>query len=345
MMNLTQITNTGTISQEIELPTPWPPHRAVLLWRQTRADGELVVSIEARGYFRARLIETGSQTPLFDLVSCPIIATPRRRWVNWSLCWQTPSRMEMYADDSLIASAEHPDAAPSRFIVALSRGPVARPIDLALQKQNENARKRRRDTWLGFKPGDGKIDGGRDHVRTQLRDRTDLLKEHVDGVRRGERRHTIGVAQDLRSLIVMSRPMPQLQQCAAADDRSLIVYSLPSIPFPPSLTNGLVMLLELSVRRYPDSVYNTAIDLDVWLEQPAFISEAGTLTHKKLVSEIGSTIGAHGDRAILPTVITLRAQETGAIDVETTLLEVYLTLLAEIVISLAEAVLDDPKTA
>jgi hypothetical protein len=233
---------------------------------------------------------------------------------------------------------------PPQIVIPSNAIGPSTPIDQYHIKKNEDRRKHRRGRWLSFVPASGRIDGGRDYVRSQLKDRIALLADHIAGVKRGEGRHIIGLAEDIRASIQMGSPMGLLQTCAAADDMPLIIFTMfdQNVPPPPGDPNDLMMALTLGIKPLLNGLWNYPIDIDEWLSREAFCSGATVLTHNSLISEIGNTIGAHVDRAIIPSVLILRASEIETFDVKVDFVGIYLMQVAEAVISLAQVILAEP---
>jgi hypothetical protein len=161
-----------------------------------------------------------------------------------------------------------------------------------------------------------------------------ILSDHLKSVREGKKPFIKELASDLRTLLQASRPMPLLQMRAAVDDKPLIVYTSAR----PSLKNPLEpsFQFQLNAKASPRGVWTNPIDIDVWLKHDAFTASGVTLSHGKLIQELGNTIGSHLDRDILPSVLNLRASRTHEFGVEVDMVQSYLTDLAEMSIALAQ---------
>ena len=339
-MNLTPITNEGTYFEVSVLPSPWPTSKEIVLRRRQGSDGELLITADASGRLKVAISKTDNTAPTLHLTSCPI-AGPPRSYMIIEIVWRAATGdLDMLINGTVIGSLKSPDTVPVSYTWKLNQGtPPKERVDYS--KLSVGAQTDRRNRWNNFKPHEDRVDGGIEHVRSEFRDSILVLADHLEAVRTGKRRFIKELASDLRTLLQASRPMPQLQMCAAADDKPLIVYTAPGPDF--EIPAGTSFRLRLNAKAAPEGVWTNPIDLDVWLSQEAFRAGNVTLTHGKLIQEIGNTIGAHSDRDILPSVLNLRATKIQEFGVEIDMVQSYLMGLADMTIALAQPLLDQPE--
>jgi len=183
-------------------------------------------------------------------------------------------------------------------------------------------------------PGRRPADDG--HIFSALSDEILQLEDLVSHLRAGKLHHAKGISSRLRLLVATGDPLPLLQMCAAIKNLPLIVYTEPH----PSkaVIDGASVSLGISLWSVPTDEGTNPVDLDVWLELPWGQLGDKPRTHRRVITDLGDTIGSHFDRGILPSVDALRSGKTEIRGIRQDFLLSYLLRVSDVAIKLARTV-------
>ena len=124
----------------------------------------------------------------------------------------------------------------------------------------------RRGRYKGWQPRPNRIAASEAHIASELAARRRQLSDLLRAVEGGASYHISGVANLLRLLIATGEPLPHLQLVAAAKDLPLIVYTERN----PTVFAGAYEDLSFAIWPRPTDRNDNPIDLDVWLDLPAW---------------------------------------------------------------------------
>ena len=82
------------------------------------------------------------------------------------------------------------------------------------------------------------------------------------------------------------------------------------------------------------------IDLDIWLEQPALTMKTAKVSHRKVLTVIGDTIGSHVDQYIHPYIHALLSMKTGIATDQGNQLIHYLLKVSDSALALCQRLLE-----
>jgi hypothetical protein len=248
--------------------------------------------------------------------------------------------MGIIIEGELVAIANQDATIPDDFIVPAKKFDG---ISVDYSQDNATALSKRKHRLDGFNPVNGRIKGDKDYLFGQLEAELLQIRDLTSAIRKGQNHHTFGLSSRLRLLISAGKtPMPLLQLSAATIGEPLIIYVLPKPLHVPitDLLGPAAYGLSCDMSPTPTSRLVNPIDLDIWLEQPALTMKTAKVSHRKVLTVIGDTIGSHVDQYIHPYVHALLSMKTGIATDQGNQLIHYLLKVSDSALALCQRLLE-----
>jgi hypothetical protein len=293
--------NEGSLPGVFELPWPWPPRKTIGAISRRLQDGQITLSIEPTGRMRVRLTKGGAMQS--EIVSCPLYQ-PTHTATTFCIIWKG-SRLDVFVNDTLIASAEDPIPDRYEFPPPNLSGPMH-----DFSEENKRARERRRHTMAGTHARRGRKRADNSYIFTGLSDAIMQIKDMIAHIERGETAYASGLSSQVR-LLVADNKQPTgglLQWCAAIIDEPLILYTAanPRLPLPKDV-GPPVDNVKLNASATASLLKRNPVDLDIWLDLPAAQIGGQVFRNREVIHKVASTIGSHFDVDKHPLVGALRS--------------------------------------
>jgi len=319
----------GACLSIVTLPHPWPPRAPVILFRNEA----LTLVAESTGCLTAQ-VTAGDE--VFRFTSCRLILSKDApTTTNIGASWRLPAIMNVVVGRNIVLSTEDQSQVPPEVHVVSGV-----PNDVRdFSKENIAALegRRRRLERVGQKPG--RRSGGKEYAFQALQDEHRQISDLLDHIRRGQTYHVPGLLARVRLLIADRSQMPLLQMCAAMIGEPLIVYVPPITtgkqPWPDATLGSIVYAISATTA---DMTKNPA-DLDFWLQSRAMQVKGQLLNQGDLLWALGSTVGAHLDLNVHPSVDLLRSWNSEVEGVSLDFFIQYVCAVARVIMELSGRIL------
>jgi hypothetical protein len=278
------------------------------------SDGAVTVTAESDGRLHLAVRNTSNEA-VFLAKTCEITVEDNRSFAA-ILTWSVGGRFGAAINGTLLASPETSEARSDPYIIGHRQ---------VREKQNYNeqsaaAQEQRRARHLAWKARPDRVRADEEYIVGELASELRQVSDLVELLRQGREHHVIGLANSLRKLIAVGRPLPHVQLVAAMRDAPLTIYTERAR----KVLEGAVEDLSLSIWSRPTDDDDNPVDLDVWLDLPGGRVAGKELTHREILRVAGDTMGAHFDADIHHALLMLKSSETGASGERRSLLLDYL---------------------
>jgi hypothetical protein len=281
-----------------------PPPKAILIYEQDLKDGRARIEYrpDARLHLAVHDTRPGSSDSL-EVTSCPVTNPTGSHCIigfTWSLT--EPRGMGLIVEGELVAIAAQNVPIPASYIVPAKQF-SGTPIDYS--ESNAIALSKRKHRLDGFNPIKGREKGDKAYLFGQLDAEFMQIRDLSLAIRNGQHHHAFGLAARLRLLMAAGKsPMPLLQLCAATIGEPLVVYAPPMPLYVPvmDLLGPSSYGLSCDISPKPTGRLNNPIDIDAWLDLTALSITATNVSHRRMLTVIGDTVGSHVDQYLHPHV-------------------------------------------
>jgi hypothetical protein len=249
---------------------------------------------------------------VFEFRTCPIVLDGKTS-TNLGISWELPRAINIIAGRTFVLSSEQPDLVPTEAYIRSGLPNDTRDFT----KENDQALKKRNDTFAGSKADKkqkpGRRDATFDELFDALRNAQQQFADLIVLVQQGKLHHVDGLLRLLRFTITdkKDKPLPLLQHCAA-------MVGLPLLIFAPPITATKIVIPMADVETFAwdisisaTDLLKNAVDLDVWLESRAAQLDGRVLNQKELINNVANSIAAHLDVQVRPEVDALRNWKSG----------------------------------
>jgi hypothetical protein len=335
----------GTVPFVLVLPHPWPPAESVILHRQpfeavtfelnARFDGKISLTVTDTNYSNVRKFIS---QPIEVLGSRPRPTTLILFWDS-SRCWLRMSGQDLLADA---------DRVPSFRLPAL----LALPIGKSFDEPNAHSVCQPWITRRATKFAAPRIPKPNRHAKTINEEVADLQNSvaRIDDLRNlvvGGKKHMLGtLAGELRASVYWKREAgpersynPLLLRMASKSDLALPVFSVPSGPEPPIISEAIFSFVPNIPRLERLFPTDELSDLQEWLSGTVMRvgpSPGKLLTAKEVILELSVTMGAaHYDEDASDFLELMKSMESFRLDQ----LSTFICQTASTISSLSEWVL------
>lgn len=309
---------------------PWPFPEPSLFTEISLDDGFLLIGghQDGRVEFSLRTLEDGEEGFLGGIMS-PIIVVGDNKFVVLSVQW-----LEGCIVDAHINGIEvYPNCHLESIILPPLLGSDI-PDDFS--SSNEKARQFRTVRLEELKIRPDRKHGDKNYLMESLRGEVEQIGDLIESIKSGREAHVAGLAARVR-LLTYGHPFGLLQNCAALIDQPLIIYSCRNPKAEPPLDDALTFCPTGSGE--PNEFYSIPVDLDVWLDFPAFVIGRRMYTHLEIIRDFGDTIGAHRDPGITKPVRAYQTVRSRLGGTRYRDLQRYLVEVSEILLVLARGIL------
>lgn len=337
---------------------PWPPQAETVFHEFQVGEATVTFIAETTGRIRFKMVSRATGEVVYDTLSC-ILEMPERIRLKMAFGWGDGGVTLKLNGIWIIASkGEH--AIPDTATITGLAPPIVRDFT----KENLEAVANRSEKLQNHKPRSGRIKRDDAAAKEALRAAIMQLKDATKHVNNGELHYIEEIASKLRKLIATGDPLPLLQLHAAPQNSSLIVYDAmePPIEIVTETAEPQIQVVDEALKQLieeeldeeqehghsisgacwlePNELNNSLVDLDVWLSSEWGKIGEESFSHRKAITKLGDTIGAHFDLDKHPVEDVLRSANSDFGGVRQDYLVRYLMQVADVTIGLANKLLD-----
>jgi hypothetical protein len=324
----------GTFLSIVTLPYPWPPRACTILFR----NDALTLAAEPTGCLSTQVTAGGEA---FRFTSCRLILSDDApTTTNIGVSWRLPAAMNMIVGQNIVFSTEEPNLVPPE--VRVTSGIPKDERDFSKENAEALEARRARLARVGQKPG--RRSGGKEYAFQALHDEHRQISDLLDLIDRGQTYHVPGLLGRLRVLIADKNQMPLLQMCAAMINKPLIVYVPPITTLKTPWPDASLASIVYAISSTATDMTKNPTDLDFWLQSRAMQVNGKMLNQGELLWTMGSTVGAHLDPNVHPSVDLLRGWNSELEGVSLDFFIQYVCAVARVIRELSEHLLSrNPK--
>ncbi|PCJ61076.1 MAG: hypothetical protein COA65_02335 [Rhodospirillaceae bacterium] len=288
-----------------------PPLVDSVLLQEVQLDGgALRLLYEPAGHLHVILLRNldGKETSIAELKSCPLVVVGAGPCII-GIRWLSSQNMIINVNGQIVGSTNKEDAIPDSMVVGQvmsskeNRGDFSKENVLATTN-----RRHRYDSFQSIRERRDRIKAGQGYIFDALKAEILQMQDLLKLIAEGRTHNSLGLAARVRLLIGLGKPLPLLQLCAAELDEPLIVYTNNNPRGRPPIRPTKSFSINISSQA--DHMFQTPIDIDVWLGCTAGQIGDHVFTHKDLINKIGNTVAAHVDPDLHPYVVMLRESKS-----------------------------------